>query len=110
MPLDPETPESLDPAAEHAAAGAAHWLAVLSDENCTDAERQQFYEWLRASTHNVDEFLRLSTLARFATRRELWPTDSVESLVAAARASTNVTPLRTGSSREIDEPRRRWLP
>jgi transmembrane sensor len=110
MPLDPDTSESLDPAAQQAASGAAHWLAVLSDENCTDAERQQFFEWLRASTHHVDEFLRLSTLARYATRRELWPADSVESLVAAARASRNVTPLRAGSTREADEPRRRWLP
>jgi transmembrane sensor len=110
MQFDPDTSESTGPGAEQAARGAAHWLAVLSDENCTDQERQQFFEWLRASTHHVDEFLRLSTLARYATRRELWPTDSVESLVAAARASTNVTALRTGSVPGTDAGRRRWLP
>ena len=64
MQFDPETSESTGPGAEQAARGAAHWLAILSDENCTDQERQQFFEWLRASTHHVDEFLRLSTLAR----------------------------------------------
>jgi transmembrane sensor len=110
MHFDPETPESHDAAAKQAALGAARWLAVLSDESCTEAERRQFFEWLRASTHHVDEFLRLSTLARFATRRDLWPTDSVESLIAAARASLNVTPLGPASTHEVNEPRRRWVP
>jgi transmembrane sensor len=84
---------SKDPTTLHPAQGAAHWLATLSDENCSETERQQFLEWLRASTHNVDEFLRLSTLARNAANRELWPDQSVESLIAAARASANVTAL-----------------
>jgi transmembrane sensor len=82
-----------DPTTLHAAQGAAHWLATLSDENCSEAQRQQFFEWLRGSTHNVDEFLRLSTLTRHAGKRELWPDQSIEALIAAARASANVTEL-----------------
>lgn len=82
-----------DPNEQHAMQGAAHWLATLSDESCTDAERQQFSEWLRASTRNVEEFLRLSTLARSLGKRELWPEQTIEQLVEEARASSNVTTL-----------------
>ncbi|HEY7642226.1 MAG TPA: FecR domain-containing protein [Steroidobacteraceae bacterium] len=90
-----------DPAAQTPAQGAAYWLATLSDESCSESERQQFSEWLRASTRNVEEFLRLSTLARTASRRgALWPDRSVESLIAEAQASSNVATLeskRTGA-------------
>jgi len=76
-----------DPATSHAMQCAAHWLAVLSDENCTEAERRQFLVWLRASGQHVDEFLRLSRLNSQCARRELWPQTSVAELVAAAKAS-----------------------
>lgn len=76
-----------DPATTHAMQCAAHWLSVLSDENCTDAERRQFLVWLRASGQHVDEFLRLSRLNAHCARRELWPDMSVAELVAAAKAS-----------------------
>ena len=74
---------------------AAHWLSVLSDENCSEAERQQFFAWLRASGQHVDEFLKLSRLDARLNRRELWPNQSVADLIAAARASGdgNVTVL-----------------
>jgi transmembrane sensor len=114
MQFDPEALETPDPAAKQAALGAAHWLAVLSDENCTEMERQRFFEWLRSSTHHVDEFLRLSTLARYATRKDLWSTDSVESLVAAARASANVTALASSTvaspASPTVVPQSSWLP
>ena len=85
-----------DPVAQSPAQGAAYWLAALSDESCSDAERQQFSEWLRASTRNVEEFLRLSTLTRTASRHGgLWPDRSVESLIAEARASSNVATLES---------------
>ncbi|HEX7116533.1 MAG TPA: FecR domain-containing protein [Steroidobacter sp.] len=90
----------IDRDAEHAAQGAAHWLAVLSDEHCTEAERREFFEWLRSSTRNVDEFLRLSTLVRSASNPEVWPKDSIESLVAAARHSSNVTELKGADEQE----------
>ena len=85
-----------DPAAQLPAQGAAYWLATLSDESCSDAERQQFSEWLRASTRNVEEFLRLSTLTRAASAHsELWPERAVESLIAEAQASANVATLES---------------
>jgi transmembrane sensor len=110
MPSPNENPLR-DPAAQSPAQGAAYWLATLSDESCSDAERQQFSEWLRASTRNVEEFLRLSTLARAASQHgALWPDRTVESLIAEARASSNVAALE--SSRAAgDAPRtRRALP
>lgn len=86
-----------DPATTHAMQCAAHWLSVLSDENCTDAERRQFLVWLRASGQHVDEFLRLSRLNEHCSRRESWPDMSVAELIAAAKASGegNVATLET---------------
>lgn len=94
--MPPVNEAANDPATAHATQGAAHWLATLSDENCSEAERQQFLEWLRSSTQHVDEFLRLSTLARNASRRDLWPERSIETLITEARASTNVTAIDGG--------------
>lgn len=101
-----------DPASQSPAQGAAYWLATLSDESCSDAERQQFSEWLRASTRNVEEFLRLSTLARAASRHgELWPDRTVESLIAEAQASSNIATLETTRRSTDDATRtRRALP
>ncbi|HEX7011801.1 MAG TPA: FecR domain-containing protein [Steroidobacteraceae bacterium] len=100
----------IDRDAEHAARGAAHWLAVLSDEHCTEAERREFFEWLRSSTRNVDEFLRLSTLVRSASNPEVWPNESIESLVAAARNSSNVTELQRADEQEPGRSPRRFIP
>ena len=94
-----------------AAREAAHWLATLSDANCTAAERQQFFEWLRSSTQNVDEFLRLSALSQRLGRTELWPQDDVATLIASARAQNNVTALASASAnahRTVPASRRRW--
>lgn len=84
-----------DPATTHARQCAAHWLSVLSDENCTEAERRQFFAWLRASGQHVDEFLRLSRLTGKMNQRELWPDANMAELIAAAKASGegNVTAL-----------------
>lgn len=70
--------------------GAAHWLATLSDSSCSEVERKAFFQWLRSSTVNVEEFLRLSSLVRGAARRELWPDEDINTLVAVARAESNV--------------------
>lgn len=102
------------PDAHSPAQGAAYWLAALSDEGCSDAERQQFSEWLRASTRNIEEFLKLSTLARMANKRaELWPDRSIASLIAEARTSSNVATLeaRTSSGNALgDTPVQRRVP
>jgi transmembrane sensor len=77
----------------------------------SDAERQQFSEWLRASTRNVEEFLRLSTLTRAASRHsDVWPDRSVESLIAEARASSNVAALEPRHGGSDAAPARRALP
>lgn len=100
-----------DPAAQPPAQGAAYWLATLSDESCTDAERQQFSAWLRASTRNVEEFLRLSTLTRTLSRHgEVWPDRSVESLIAEAQASSNIATLELRRTDREPTRMRRVLP
>jgi len=94
MPSDHDN-NARDPATTHAMQCAAHWLSVLSDENCTEAERKQFLVWLRASGQHVEEFLRLSRLNAHCSRRELWPDMNVAELITAAKASgeSNVTTL-----------------
>lgn len=93
--MQPDQDNTQDPATTHARQCAAHWLSVLSDENCTEAERRQFFVWLRASGQHVDEFLRLSRLSGRLNRRELWPDANVADLIAEAKAGAegNVTSL-----------------
>jgi transmembrane sensor len=93
--MQPDQDNTRDPATTHARQCAAHWLSVLSDENCTEAERRQFFAWLRSSGQHVDEFLRLSRLSGRMNQRDLWPDATVAELIAAAKASGegNVTSL-----------------
>jgi len=100
-----------DPTEQSPAQGAAYWLATLSDESCSDIEREQFSQWLRASTRNVEEFLRLSTLMRRASGQGgLWSDRSVESLIAEARASSNVATLPSRRGSDSSTRLRRALP
>ncbi len=93
--MRPDQDHTRDPATTHARRCAAHWLSVLSDENCTEAERRQFFAWLRSSGQHVDEFLRLSRLTGRMSQRDVWPDADVADLIAAAKVSGegNVTPL-----------------
>jgi transmembrane sensor len=99
MTLQPDQPALRDASPNRSAQDAARWLAALSDERCTDAEREAFLRWLRSSTQHVDEFLRVSTIARRASRRAMWPDDDLDSLVAAAHAANNVASLGSRSER-----------
>lgn len=101
---------SRDPATTHAQQCAAHWLSVLSDENCTDAERRQFLLWLRASGQHVDEFLRLSRLNAHFSRRELWPNESIVDLAAAARASGEGNVATLDAATDFLKPRQERSP
>lgn len=93
--MQPDQDTTPDPATTHARQCAAHWLSVLSDEHCTEAERKQFFAWLRASGQHVDEFLRLSRLTGRMSQRDLWPEAGVAELIAQAKVSGegNVTAL-----------------
>lgn len=93
----------------NAAQQAAEWLVLLADDRSHE-QRAAFLAWLRASTVHVEEFLRLSTLDRRLRRRELWPDDSLEDLVAAAKAP-EVTPLSASAvaTRQPDPMQRRRL-
>lgn len=109
--MQPDHENTRDPATTHAMQCAAHWLSVLSDENCTEAERQQFLTWLRASSQHVDEFLKLSRLDARLNRRELWPAESVADLVAVATASgeSNVATLKDPAGIGAGRPERKTV-
>lgn len=109
--MQPDHDTTPDPATTHARQCAAHWLSVLSDENCTEAERRQFFAWLRSSGQHVDEFLRLSRLSGRLSQRDLWPEADVTSLIAAAKASGegNVTSLDFSPDVVTNRPPRRLV-
>ncbi|MET0534318.1 MAG: FecR domain-containing protein [Steroidobacter sp.] len=112
MPSDHDN-NAPDPATTHAMQCAAHWLAVLSDENCTDAERRQFFVWLRSSGQHVEEFLRLSRFNAHCSRRELWPDASVAELIAVAKSSgegnvSTLEPITDFSSKGRERKPVRW--
>jgi transmembrane sensor len=88
---------------------AASWLATLSDEACTQEERTQFAAWLlRANTH-VEEFLRVSALARTLQGAVAWPQVDLEGLIAEARSQASVVDLHPSGGRE-DGARTRSVP
>lgn len=72
---------------------AAAWLAILSDEACTQEERRHFAHWLTRSNLHVDEFLRISALTRRLERSQAWPDVDIDQLVAQARSETKVAAL-----------------
>lgn len=86
---------------------AAEWLTLLADDD-SEQQRTAFLAWLRASTLHVEEFLRLSALERRLRRPEIWPADSLEELVAAAKAS-GVTHLSITKESPRSQPGRGWI-
>jgi transmembrane sensor len=69
---------------------AAEWLATVTDDSCTDEERQTFVEWLKRSNLHVDEFLRVSALTQRLTKSDAWPQHDIEDLIAEATAVRDV--------------------
>lgn len=96
-----------------AANEAAEWLATLTDSACSAEERQGFAAWLRRSNLHVEEFLRLSVLARHLNEPSIWNDVSVATLVTEALASKDVIAhvARSGKgARQTGVPRTlRWL-
>lgn len=92
-----------DTPVHRAAEEAAQWLVLLEDD-ASELNRTRFLEWLRSSTLNVEEFLRLSALERRLRRHRSWPHDSVADLVAAAAANAGVASL---PGAQPQKPRRR---
>lgn len=72
---------------------AAQWLATLESGSCSEAERREFIAWLRASTLNVEEFLRIGALLHRLGDAKLWPEKDVAALIEAARAPASVERL-----------------
>ena len=64
---------------------AAEWLATMTDAVCTDEERRNFVTWLRRSNLHVEEFLRISTLARRLAGPGCLPPADVAKLVRRAK-------------------------
>lgn len=86
---------------------ASQWFATLSDTECSDEERREFADWLRRSNLHVEEFLRVSLMARRLSNPKLWSSETVEQLVLQARQHPNqVTHLPRASAPK--KPSRWW--
>ena len=72
---------------------AAHWLATLEAGDCSAEERREFIAWLRASTHNVEEFLRIGALMHRLGDKTLWPEKDIAALIDAARTPASIEKL-----------------
>jgi transmembrane sensor len=77
---------------------AAEWLATLTDSGCTEDERHAFVAWLRRSNLHVEEFLRISTLARRLSGPGALPPADVAELVRRAKESLSSTARVTDMS------------
>jgi transmembrane sensor len=91
---------------------AAAWLATLTDAACTDDERADFVVWLRRSNLHVEEFLRISTLARRLAGADRLPRTDIADLLARAKAelsgAARVTSLAVRPRPEKRLPRPPW--
>ena len=89
---------------------AAQWLAALEDGGCSEGERREFVAWLRASTLNVEEFLRTGALLHRLGDAKFWPVKDVAALIEEARtpASVERLPIAARATTSAAPPTRRW--
>lgn len=69
-----------------AAESAADWCVTNEDGPLSALERAELLEWLKASSNHVEEYLGVAVLARDLATVAGESTDSIEALVAEARA------------------------
>jgi len=84
---------ALERSKQAARESAAQWLATLEAGDCSDGERREFIAWLRASTHNVEEFLRIGALMHRLGDARLWPEKDIAALIDEARAPVSIDKL-----------------
>ena len=78
---------------------AADWL-VANDEGLDARESAALAAWLKASPVHVEEFLRVSVIARDLREARTDPEYSLETVLARARAEDD-TPVRPLSGRAL---------
>jgi len=83
---------------------ASTWFVELSEGHLTDAVREQFSDWLRASPEHVRAYLQISALWEDAPLLGKGAED-VEALIARTRAAGNV--VRVGKDRQPPSARSR---
>jgi transmembrane sensor len=100
---------SLERSKQASRAAAAQWLATLEAGDCSEDERREFIAWLRVSTHNVDEFLRVGSLVHRLGDPKLWPVKDVAALIEEARAPASIERLPVTERAAVPAPSaRRW--
>lgn len=97
---------SLERSKQASREAAAQWLATLEAGDCSSEERREFIAWLRASTHNVDEFLRVGSLMHRLGDPALWPVKDVAALIEEARAPVSIERLPSARRAPVSTTRR----
>lgn len=97
---------SLERSKQASREAAAQWLATLEADDCSADERHEFIAWLRASTHNVDEFLRVGSLMHRLGDPALWPVKDVAALIEEARAPVSIERLPSAGRAPVSTTRR----
>jgi len=86
---------------------AAHWWVTLRGEDCTQADRREFAEWVAQAPDRVEAYIRVASAMHAMTQPGIpWPETSAEELIREARAISNVERL---SSLEEQRPPRSTL-
>lgn len=97
---------SLERSKQASREAAAQWLATLEAGDCSADERREFIAWLRASTHNVNEFLRAGSLMHRLGDPSLWPVKDVAALIEEARAPVSIERLPSAGRAPVSTTRR----
>lgn len=81
---------------------AAHWWAVMRDEQVSTAERREFAEWVKRSPERIEAYLRMARVQAAVSRPDLrWPATSADVLVREALVSQDPVPHpRASAARE----------
>jgi len=67
---------------------AAHWWAVLRDEQVSAAEEREFAEWVKRSPERIEAYLRIARVQAAVSRPDMrWPSTPAEVLIRDALAS-----------------------
>jgi transmembrane sensor len=96
---------------------ASEWFVELNADNPDGEIRRQFDNWLRASPEHMRAFIELLPIWQDGTQLPVGAGTTPEQLIAWARASENVIPIRPAAAaasseaeRSLDSRPSRWRP
>lgn len=90
---------------------AGQWWELLHSDEASNADHREFGEWVGRSPERVAAYLKVARLSQALKSSELiWPTESRESLIQAARSTPEaaILPLRSRTDSRMPTRRLGW--